>query len=112
MMKRLTRVFFGFPPLDLSRNSLVGNIYIHYNEHMTQCSLTYSDNGMDKLVLPIPGTVGPAEYDAQNLHFEQIAPRHFRLLIGSNRDKAAWRRRSTAVSGAYRMSSGREWGVY
>lgn len=112
MMKRLSRVYFGFPPDDLPHNSPIGTVVIQYREVEVECSVTFSDNGMDKLVLPIPGADGPTRYDNENLLFERFSPRHFRLSIGTEADRTAWRRRSAGVSGAFRMSSGREWGVF
>lgn len=112
MMKRLSRVYFGFPPDDVPRNSPIGDVIIQYRDLPIECSMTFSDNGMDKLVLPIPGTEGPLQYDNENLLFEQRSPRHFRLSVGTGAEKTAWRRRSAAGSGAFRMSSGREWGVF
>jgi len=112
MMKRLSRVFFGFTPAALPENTPIGQVEISFGNHSDQYSLTYSDNAMDKLVLPIPSGGGPAAYDNQNLLFEQTGPRSFRLSLGTGTEKAKWLRRSRLISGAFRMSSGRQWGVF
>lgn len=112
MMRRLSRVFFGFPPDTLPENSAIGQVEIEFRSNVNDYSLTYSDNGMDKLVLPIPGAGGPPAYDNEDLLFEQVAPRRFRLSLGGAGDKAQWLRKSRLIEGAFRMSSGRQWGVF
>ena len=112
MMKRLSRVFFGFPPTAVPENSPVGQVEIMFGNFSEQYSLTYSDNAMDKLVLPIPGNGGPAAYDNEDLLFERTGPMRFRLSLGSDSDKTSWLRRSRLISAAFRMSSGRQWGVF
>lgn len=113
MMKRLSRVFFGFLPIDVPTNTHIGNVQISFNSGiLDQYSLTYSDNKMDKLNLPIPGAGGPAAYDGQLLIFRQLGPRAFDLTLGTPAEKANWLRRSRAIDGAFKMTSGREWGVF
>lgn len=113
MMKRLSRVYFGFLPSAVPHNSPIGKIDISYDGGgFNEFSLTYSDNGMDKLVLPIPGAGGPDEYDGKNLLFESVSPGKFKLSMGSNADKKVWFKRSKIVNGAFKMSSGRQWGVF
>jgi hypothetical protein len=44
MMKRMSRVFFGFSAKDLVENSTVGTVYMAFdNEPLKEYSLTYSD---------------------------------------------------------------------
>lgn len=113
MLKRNTRVFFGFPARDLDPDTAVGQIAIEYGGHVRpDCSLRFSNNSMDVLGLPIPGTEGPAKYDQETLCFERTGVRQFRLTIGSGGDVATWRRRSKIIDGHFKMSSGREWGVF
>ena len=113
MMKRLSRVFFGFDARTLPENSHVGDIAISYNGHHEKYySLTYSDNKMDKLVLPIPGSDGPTAYDNVCLLFRRVGPRRFELSVGSATDRSSWMKRSKLIEGAFKMSSGREWGVF
>ncbi len=113
MMKRNTRVFFGFPAIDLPTDTAIGNIAIEYQGNLrSDCSLRFSNNSMDVQTLPIPGTEGPAKYDQETICFERIGVRRFRLLIGNSREKSRWKRASRAIDGAFKMKSGREWGVF
>ena len=113
MMKRLSRVFFGFGSTAVPKNTHIGDVEISFNNGQgAPFSLTYSDNTMDKLVLPIPGAGGPPAYDNEFLLFERTKPGVFKLTIGTKATKAQWLRRSAAIDGDFRMSSGREWGVF
>lgn len=114
MMKRLTRVFFGFSPDDLPKNSHIGDVELRLNGGYDGgiFSLTYSDNKMDKLVLPVPGLGTPPAYDNEYLLFKRWKPGGFELSIGSKALKNQWLKRSLAIEGAFKMSSGREWGVF
>lgn len=113
MMKRLSRVFFGFDAKSLPENTAIGLVELTFNGGAVgSYSLTYSDNKMDKLNLPIPITTGPASYDNQFLLFRQKAGQVFDITLGAKTDKASWLKRSIAIDGAFKMSSGREWGVF
>jgi HKD family nuclease len=112
MMKRLSRVFFGFEASALPENSKIGDVEISYQDSVGNYSLTYSDNKMDKLVLPIPGDTGPVAYDREYLKFERTAPGKFRLSLGSRSDRGAWLRRSQRIDAAFEMSGGRKWGMF
>lgn len=113
MLKRMSRVFFGFVANDVPENSPVGTIQISFNNNgFKEYSLTYSDNKMDKLVLPIPGDDGPQSYDNKVLHFRAVGPRKFELRINPISQISRFRKRSEAVDGAFKMKSGREWGVF
>ena len=113
MMKRLSRVFFGFDSDDLPKNTPIGHVEISFNGgQVTACSLTYSDNKMDKLVLPIPDAVGPPAYDNRYLLFRRSKPGSFELTIGTNAMRSKWHKKSSAIDAAFSMSSGREWGVF
>ena len=112
MMKRNTRVFFGFPATDRPRNSAIGEVTIELGGQRTHGRpLRFSHNSMDVLTLPVPEE-GEA-YDQETLHFEQIGVRVFRLTIGSRHDVRLWKKRSKTIEGAFQMKSGgRQWGVY
>lgn len=113
MMKRLSRVFFGFRPTPVPENTALGNVQIGFGgTPPTPFSLTYSDNKMDKLVLPIPGNGGPVAYDNEYLLFQRVKPGVFQLQLGTRTMKAQWLKRSKSIEGAFKMSSGREWGVF
>jgi HKD family nuclease len=113
MMKRLSRVFFGFGGTAVPENTHIGDIAISFQGGQSALfSLTYSDNKMDKLVLPIPGAGGPPAYDNVFLLFRRTKPFGFDLTIGNKALKAQWLKRSIAIDGAFKMQSGREWGVF
>lgn len=113
MLKRLSRVFFGFPPNAVPENTHIGDVDIHFDGGPgATCSLTYSDNKMDKLGLPIPGAGGPEAYDNEYLLFRRTRPRAFELTIGTKAMKNQWLKRSAAINGGFKMVSGREWGVF
>lgn len=114
MMRRLSRVFFGVPATNVPQNSPLTRIEVSYNgvaKH--DCSLTFSDNGMDKLTLPVPGAGGPPAYDNKNLLFTRVHAGVFELQLGTSGQKARWLRSSEAIRASFSMSpSGRKWGVF
>ncbi|HDR8961599.1 TPA: hypothetical protein QDA70_005321 [Burkholderia vietnamiensis] len=113
MMKRLSRVYFGFSSTAVPENTHIGDVEISFNGgNGASFSLTYSDNKMDKLVLPIPGAGGPPAYDNECLLFRRTKPGVFELTIGTKAAKAQWLKKSGAIDGAFHMASGREWGVF
>jgi len=113
MMKRLSRVFFGYDPIAVPENTVIGSVDISYNSGpVAQYTLSYSDNKMDKLNLPMPGAIGPAAYDNQFLLFQEVGSHQFNLTIGTKADKAGWVKRSKAIGADFKMASGREWGVF
>lgn len=113
MMKRLSRVFFGFEPVAVPKNTSLGSVNISFDGGPIDAyTLSYSDNKMDKLNLPMPGTIGPAAYDKEYLLFSQISSHVFRLTIGSKAEKASWLKKSKAIDAGFKMASGREWGVF
>jgi len=113
MMKRLSRVFFGYDPIAVPENTLLGSVHVSYNGGpVAPYTLSYSDNKMDKLNLPMPGTIGPVAYDNELLLFREVGAHLFNLTIGTKADKAGWEKKSKAIDTAFKMSSGREWGVF
>ena len=116
MLSALTRVFFGFPAIGVPRDTLIGHVRVEFQGHeRTDCSLRFSNNSMDVLTLPIPGTEGPPRYDSETLLFEQMvdsAGVKYILRIGSALERRAWRNQSRRVFGDFKMTSGREWGVF
>ncbi|MDE0173251.1 MAG: hypothetical protein OYH76_14375 [Defluviicoccus sp.] len=113
MMKRLSRVFFGFDPVAVSKNTTLGSVNIKFNGGQTHpYTLSYSDNKMDKLNLPKPGTIGPTAYDNQYLLFSQNSLHLFSLTIGTKAEKAGWLKKSRAINADFKMKGGREWGVF
>lgn len=113
MMKRLSRVYFGFHSKSVPENSALGTVEISFGGMAAKpYSLTYSDNKMDKLILPIPDSDGPPSYDNKYLLFRAIGPRRFDLTLGTAADKSTWLRKSKAIGGEFKMKSGRQWGVF
>jgi HKD family nuclease len=113
MMKRLSRVFFGFSSDSIPKNTHIGDIDVSFNGAQgATFSLTYSDNKMDKLVLPIPGAGGPPAYDNEYLLFERTKLGGFELTIGTKAMKKQWVKRSAEIDAEFQLSSGREWGVF
>lgn len=113
MMKRLSRAFFGFASTAVPENTHIGDVEISFNGGQGDLfSLTYSDNKMDKLVLPIPGAGGPLAYDNKYLLFQRTKAGVFELTIGTKAAKAQWLKKSGAIDGNFRMASGRKWGVF
>jgi hypothetical protein len=113
MMKRLSRVLFGVPAADVPQNSPLTQVGITYQATLkADCSLTFSDNGMDKLTLPIPGAGGPPTYDQESLLFTRTAVGAFKLELGTPAQIQQWKRRSSDIDSSYKMQSGRQWGVF
>lgn len=113
MLKRNTRVYFGFQASELARDTAIGEVAIRFGAHdRSDCSLRFSNNAMDVLALPIPGAGGPAAYDRRVLHFRRVGVHRFALELGTAADAANWRGRSDQIGGTHAMSSGRSWGVF
>jgi len=113
MMKRLSRVFFGVPATNVPQNSPLTQMEIvHGGVPKRDCSLTFSDNGMDKLTLPVPGAGGPASYDNEALLFKRVGAGTFRLDLGAPAQRREWLRRSRALEASHTMPGGRQWGVF
>jgi len=115
MMKRMSRVFFGIPAYDVQIDSHLGDFSISFNNNWkNDCSLTFSNNGMDKITLPTPGVEGPVAYDQRILIFTRLGYRRFLLEVGGAALKSSCRARSEKIEAAFKMSGAdaREFGVY
>ena len=113
MLKRNSRVFFGFSARDLKPDSLIGSVAIRFGGHLrSECPMRFSNNAMDVLTLPVPSSEGPERYDQETLHFKQVGVREFELTLALRHHATRWKRRSQSIEGAFGMKSGREWGVY
>ncbi len=118
-LKRYTRVFFGFPARDLSRNSPIGSIDITFNNivHFDR-HLRYGDNQMDKLDLPVPGYHAPMDYRDETILFTRTVATggrvRFSMKIAGPGERSAWRTKSRLRSTLFRFGggSGREFGVF
>jgi len=111
MMKRMSRVFFGVPAADVPIDTLLANPVLSYNGQSPTCSLTYSNNRMDKLTLPIPGGGIPV-WDQSTILFVKKPTGAWDISVGSERDVRGWRRSSQALDTEFRMAQGRSWGVF
>lgn len=113
MMKRFTRVFFGIPARDVPTDTNVGTIAVRYGSHLrNDCTIRYSNNSMDVLTLPVPGSGGPPTYDNRILHFERRDDGTFTLRVLPKSSRSLFRKRSMRLDAAFKMSSGRQFGVY
>jgi hypothetical protein len=112
-LRRGTRVYFGFPPDTVARNTNLGEVVLQYDALPARaCSVRFGDNSMDKLNLPIPGTDGPEGYDHSVVHFERIEARRFRVRLGNEEDLAKWKRKSQKQGMLDKLAGGREFGFY
>ncbi len=111
---RGTRVFFGFPPKSVEKNTVFGEVEIQYLAFPPQVrTVRFGDNSMDKVNLPIPdGISGPTSYDNSYLLFEKVRPHKFRLSKMSANQVVRARRRSTALGMYATFGHGREYGFY
>lgn len=117
MLRRLSRVFFGFYADDVHTDTFIGYVPIQYGTTTsTNRTLRFSNNSMDVLELPIPGKGSPDAYDQETLCFERTVrgpSRVFNLTIGSPLDTRRWQRASDAIGGSFSMAgSGRKFGVF
>jgi HKD family nuclease len=113
MMKRMSRVFFGHQAIDLPKDTHIGDLRILFaGVPKSDCSLTFSNNLMDKLTLPVPGPGGPSAYDNETLLFTRRGLHTFDLELGTKAQVKAWRQKSRAIDARFTMPGGREWGVF
>lgn len=114
MMKRMTRVFFDQPANDVPENTSLATLEITFaGTEKLDCSLTYSDNKMDKLTLPVPEPTIPT-YDGRTLLFRRAGGKRFELDVLDKAKRAECKRLSSRIGADFRMSGphGREWGVF
>ncbi|WP_149482646.1 phospholipase D family protein [Mycolicibacterium sp. P1-18] len=112
---RGTRVFFGFSPQKVQRNTIFGDVNIQVPGFPSvPRSVRFGNNEMDKINLPIPGTDGPESYDNAYLLFERSnAPgddKQFTLTV-TDRPGLVARIGQAANSVNLAMGSGREYGL-
>lgn len=118
MMSAMTRVFFGVEPRVVPKNTHFESIVIEHPSNPGKriaTTLRFSHNSMDVLGLPVPSAPWPSAYDGKTLLFTKVArgtALHYILSVGSTAGALAWQRRSAGQGSAYKMQSGREWGVF
>jgi hypothetical protein len=111
-LPRGTRAFFGFSGKKISRNTILGEVRIQYETHVSTTHMRFANNSMDRLNLPIPGEAGPPRYDDAWLLFERLGYSTFRLAVLDARQLRAAKRRSSEQGSLLEMRSGRQYGVY
>lgn len=113
MMKRMSRVYFGFPANDRPKDSLIGHIVIWYDGQRTDDrSIRFGNNGMDILTLPVPSNGGPERYDNKTLLFTKRRDGGFDLYVGTSNQVRQWRNCSDAIGATHSFQgSPRAWGV-
>lgn len=112
-LRRGSRVFFGFSPEKVPRNTVLGYITIHYRNNIPcRRSVRFANNSMDKINLPIPGNGGPPTYDNSVILFERIKVDEYRIKLGNPREIAEWKSVSQKKDLIYRLSGGREFGFF
>lgn len=116
-LPRGTRVFFGFPPDDVPRNTIFGELVVECVGFAPVVrTMRFGNNMMDKLNLPVPGAAGPPSYDHSVLLLERVGVDttgrpHFRVQVGRNKDLARWKKRATAIHEEH-MQGGRGYGLF
>ena len=117
MMSAMTRVFFGFQPLDVPRDTALGDVHVRHSISglVLKRPLRFSNNSMDVLTLPVPESPWPPSYDQRVLLFTKVAAGrelHFELRVGNAREARSWQSKSRSMGTEYAMTSGRAWGVF
>jgi HKD family nuclease len=108
-MKKGTRVFFGFAPKDVVRNTVLGNIKLSYkNSGYETRSLRFGNNQMDKINLPIG--MGNVSYDNSYLLFKRIKNKKFTVLKITHKDIDKFKNESLRLNKYYHLVGGREYG--
>jgi hypothetical protein len=111
--RRGTRIFFGFSPIEVPKNTVLGEITVQYEDKKpVGRSIRYGNNQMDKVNLPIPNEEGPPSYDFSVLHFERIGAKRFKLRLARGDEKEQWRRKSKEQGMYYTFVGEREYGFY
>lgn len=111
-LQRGTRVFFGFSPKHIPRNTLLGDVNIKYKNNIITCHMRFGNNYMDKLNLPVPGIDGPPSYEHKTLLFKKLQRGAFELVVGTSSEIRKWKRLSQQQKSKFAMQSGREYGVF
>ena len=109
-----TRVFFGFPPDTVPRNTIFGNTVLQFKGCIPVLrSVRYGNNQMDKVNLPMPGgNTGPATYDHQCLLFTRTGMGRFSMCFVTPKQQTTLRNRSKKLGLFYKLGNqnGREYG--
>lgn len=111
-MSRNMRVFFGFPARDLRIDSTIGAVEMVSGQfNWPSQTLRFSNNQMDVLNLPIPGSSGmPTTYDNKLIEFRRLAHLQFELRVHSDAGSTTLRKVAGSEGMIRHMKSGRPWG--
>jgi len=117
MMRAMTRVFFGVEAKNVPPDTHLRELAIRHKGHISwDRTLRYSNNSMDVLTVPVPGSsTGPPSYDNQVLVFSKASHDGavvYELIVVPTANRAHLRRRSKRVGGHFTMSGGRQFGIY
>ena len=112
--RRGTRVYLGFPYRQVPRDTKLGGVTMKFGNKQAQRnrSITFGNNSMDKIHLPVPGTFGPSKYDNSVVHFRRVGSNEFIVSLGTGRIVATWRRKSQRQGLFDRLGRGRRFGFY
>lgn len=112
-MVRYTRVFFGIPANDVERNTVVGHIHIVWEGQLfPDQTLKFGNNWMDKLNIPPAGERGALFYQGKTLLFTRQPDGSYHFAVGDKVQSKIWQRKSRTSGSLYKMSKGREWGLF
>jgi hypothetical protein len=116
-LPRGSRVFFGFTPAEVPRNTVFGELVLHcVGFDPARRTMRFGNNMMDKINLPIPGSSsGPATYDHSVVLFERDGKdrgglNRFAVRIGTSGDLAKWKRTANGHV-EKEMTGGRRYGL-
>jgi len=114
MMRPLTRVFFGFPPLSVPRMTPLGSVPIKFDAALhADRPLEFAHNSMDRLNLPTSAASGPVWYDGKILKFTKTALKGeviFDLTIVGERERNSLEMASQRLDLSFTMPGGRTFG--
>lgn len=113
--KRGTRVYFGFAPYrNVPPQFPFGKVRMKYGNKPAQSDrlISFADNSMDRIQLPVPVSHGPTKYENSVVHFRRIGARDFVVSLGTRKTALLWRRKSQTQGLLHSMASGRRFGFY
>ncbi len=116
-LPRGSRVFFGFAPSEVPRNTVFGELILQCDGYEPSSrTMRFGNNMMDKINLPVPGTAaGPGTYDNSIVLFDRRGSdkdgrNRFSVRLGTEGDLAKWKKAATrSVEGE--MHGGRRYGL-
>jgi len=114
MMRPLTRVFFGLPPLSVPRMTPLASVPIKFDAALhADWPLEFAHDSMDHLNLPTSAAGGPVWYHGKILKFPKTALKGeviFDLTIVGEREGNSLEMASQRLDLSFTMPSGRTFG--